>query len=123
LLHDFPLKGYFESLAVNLDPEASADVNMIVGIKFLDINEGYTIHVRHGVAEIRAHSPEEIDRMELDIKVIADSKAWKEMLGKLRTSLTLAGFEYEKGNTLAFANFLRMFKPAEPKLPYEPAKK
>jgi len=123
LLHDFPLKGYFESLAVNLDPEASADVNMIVGMKFLDINEGYTIHVRHGVAEIRAHSPEEIDRMELDIKVIADSKAWKEMLGKIRTSLTLAGFEYEKGNTLAFANFLRMFKPAEPKLPYEPRKK
>jgi hypothetical protein len=62
--------------------------------------------------------------MELDIKVIADSKAWKEMLGKIRNSaLTLAGFEYEKGNTLAFANFLRMFKPQDPKLPYEPVKK
>ena len=124
LLHDFPLKGYFESLAVNLNPEASVDVDKVVGMKFPDINKGYTIHVRHGVAEIRPRSPEEIDRMELDIKVIADSKAWKEMLGKLRNSaLTLAGFEYEKGNTLAFANFLRMFKPAKPKLPYEPVKK
>jgi hypothetical protein len=45
------------------------------------------------------------------------------MLGKIRTSLTLAGFEYEKGNTLAFASFLRMFKPVEPKLAYEPSKK
>ena len=124
LLHDFPLKGYFESLAVNLDPEASADVNKIVGMKFPDINQGYTIHVRRGVAEIRPRSPEEIDRMELDIKVIADSKAWKEMLGKIRNSvITLAGFEYEKGNTLAFASFLRMFEPVEPKLPYEPVKK
>ena len=123
LLHDFPLKGYFESLAVNLDPKASADADKIVGMKFPDINKGYTIHVRYGVAEIRPRSPEEMDQMELDIKVIADSKAWKEMLGKLRNSaLTLAGFEYEKGNTLAFANFLRMFKPEDPKLPYEPRK-
>ena len=123
LLHDFPLKGYFESLAVNLDPEASADMNKIVGMKFPDINQGYTIHVRHGVAEIRPRSPEEIDQMELDIKVIADSKTWKEMLGKIRNSaITLASFEYEKGNTLAFAKFLRMFKPVEPKLPYESVK-
>jgi len=124
MLHDFPLKGYFESLAVNLDPEASADVDKIVGMKFPDIKQGYTIHVRHGVAEIRPRSPEEIDEMEVDIKVIADSKAWKEMLGKIRNPLiTLAGFEYEKGNTLAFASFLRMFKPVEPKLSYEPVKK
>ena len=124
LLHDFPLKGYFESMAVNLDPEASADVDKIVGMKFPDIDKGYTIHVRRGVAEIRPRSPEEIDKMELDIMVIADSKAWKEMLGKIRNSaLTLAGFEYEKGNTLAFASFLRMFKPAKPKLPYEPVNK
>ena len=124
LLHDFPLKGYFELLAVNLNPKASADVNKIVGMKFPDINRGYTIHVRHSVAEIRPRSPEEIDRMELDIKVIAGSKAWKEMLGKIRNSvITLASFEYEKGNTLAFASFLRMFEPVEPKLPYEPAKK
>ena len=123
-LHGFPLKGYFESLAVNLDPDASVDVNQIVGMKFPDINEGYTIHVRHGVAEIRPRSPEEIDGMELDIKIIADSKAWKEMLGKIRNPLiTLAGFEYEKGNTLAFASFLRMFEPVVPKLPYEPVKK
>jgi len=124
LLHDFPLKGYFESLAVNLDPEASADANKIVGMKFPDIKEGYTIHVRRGVAEIRPRSLEEIDQMELDIKVIADSKAWKEMLGKIRNSvITLASFEYEKGNTLTFAGFLKMFKPVEPKLPYEPVKK
>jgi len=76
------------------------------------------------VAEIRPRSPEEIDGMELDIKVIADSKAWKEMLGKIRNSvITLASFEYEKGNTLTFASFLRMFEPGEPKLPYEPVKK
>ncbi len=50
--------------------------------------------------------------------------AWKEMLGKLRNRLlTLAGFTYEKGNTLSFGKFLKMFEPADQKLPYEPLRK
>ena len=58
--------------------------------------------------------------MDFDIKVIADSQKWKELLLKIRNPLiVLASFDYEKGNTLSFATFLKMFKLPEQKLPYE----
>ena len=120
-VHSFPLEGYFDLLAVNLDPHASVDVDQRVGMKFPDEGKAYIIHVRRGVAQIRPCEPEQFDAQELDIKVIADSKAWKEMLAKIRNPVVaLASFEYEKGNTIAFARFLRMFTPPQPKLPYEP---
>ncbi|HOO37328.1 MAG TPA: alkyl sulfatase dimerization domain-containing protein [Deltaproteobacteria bacterium] len=120
-VHSFPLAGYFDLLAVNLDPYASADVDERVGIKFPDAGEAYIIHVRRGVAEIRPCEYADLDVQEFDIKVVADSKTFKEMLAKIKNPVvTLAGFEYEKGNTIAFAKFLRMFAPPQPKLPYEP---
>jgi len=124
LLHGFPLKSYFDSMAVNLNPEDCKELDMRVGMVFPDAGEAFSIHIRRGVAEIRARTPEQVDRMDLDIKVIADSRAWKEMLGKVRSPfLTLAGFQYEKGNALSFAKFLKLFEPAEQKLPYEPLRK
>ena len=120
-VHSFPLEGYFDLLAVNLDPYVSAEVDERVGMKFTDKGKAYIIHVRRGVAEIRPCEPAKFDAQQLDIKVIADSKAWKEMLAKIRNPvLTLAGFDYEKGNPLAFARFLKMFTPPQAKLPYEP---
>jgi alkyl sulfatase BDS1-like metallo-beta-lactamase superfamily hydrolase len=120
-VHSFPLEGYFDLLAVNLDPYASAEVDERVGMKFPDVKKAYIIHVRRGVAEIRPCEPEQLDVLELDMKVIADSKAWKEMLAKIKNPVvTLASFEYEKGNTITFARFLKMFTPPQAKLPYEP---
>jgi len=121
LLHSFPLEKYFDSMAVNLDPGACQDLNQRVGMVFPDVAKAFSIHVRYGVAEIRRRSPGELDRMKLDILVKADSKAWKEMLGKIRNPLvTLAEFQYEKGNVFSFLTFLAMFNPAQAKkLPYE----
>lgn len=122
-VHKFPLEGYFDLLAVNLDPAASADADKRVGMKFPDAQQAYIIHVRRGVAEIRPCSTSVFDAEELDIKVIADSRKWKEMLAKIRNPvMTLAGFEYEAGNAISFAAFLTMFEPQAPKLPYESIK-
>ncbi|MBN2299397.1 MAG: MBL fold metallo-hydrolase [Deltaproteobacteria bacterium] len=120
-VHKFPLEGYFELLAVNLNPVASADIDKRVGMKFPDAGQAYIIHVRRGVAEIRRTDTAAFDQGDFDIKVTADSRKWKEMLAKIRNPLTtLAGFEYEQGNTILFAAFLSMFEQAGPKLPYEP---
>ena len=117
----FSLAGFFELLAVSLDARASLDVDKRIGLRFPDAGEAYTIHVRRGIAEIRSRTPEMLDAATLDIEVIADSQAWKEMLAKLRSPVTtLAGFEYPKGNMFAFAKILEMFELPEPKLPYEP---
>ena len=122
LLKSLPLSGYFDSLAVNLDPEKSADVNERVGMIFPDQNEAFLMHVRYGVAEMKPVSPEELDRMDLDIKVIAQSMDFKMMLVKLKGPLkTLAGFDYPKGNAVAFGAFMKLFAPPVIKSPYEPS--
>ena len=117
----FPLEGFFELLAVNLDPVASAEVDQRVGMRFEDEKTAYVIHVRRGVAEIRQCEPGSLDGMDLDIGVTANAAAFKEMLARIRNPVTtLAGFDYEPGNAVRFARFLALFSPPEPKLPYEP---
>ena len=120
-LRGLPLQSFMESLAVNLDPKAAAEVNQIVGMIFPDTREAFSIHVRHGVAEIRPRSIQDLERMNLDLKVTADSSAWKEMLAKMRNPLnTLARFEYSPGNAIAFGKFLKLFDQPAMKRPYEP---
>jgi hypothetical protein len=88
---------------------------------FPDAREAFTIHVRHGVAEIRPRSIQDLEHMNLDLKVTADSLAWKEMLAKISNPLrALAGFEYNPGSAIAFGKFLRLFAPPTMKRPYEP---
>jgi hypothetical protein len=73
------------------------------------------------VAEIRPRSLQELAELNLDLKVRADSKAWKGMLAKTRnTLLTLAGFQYEKGNAIAFGKFLKLFEQPKMKRSFEP---
>ncbi len=116
-----PAQSFMESLAVNLDPKAAADVNQTVGMIFPDANEAFTIHVRHGVAEIRPRSIQDLDGLNLDLKVTADSQAWKEMLAQIRNPVTtLASFEYSPGNAIAFGKFLGLFDRPKMKRPYEP---
>jgi alkyl sulfatase BDS1-like metallo-beta-lactamase superfamily hydrolase len=121
MLHFFPLSAYMDSLAANLDPVASADVNQVVGMIFPDAGEAFTIHVRWGVAEVRARSTKAVEALEPEILVRADSRVFKEMLGRLRgPAVALAGFEYPKGGAIAFGRFLKLFTPGKMKRPFEP---
>ena len=116
----FDLSGFFDSLAVNLDPEKSAAVNQKILMEFPDAGDAFAIHVRHGVAEIRKRAYGAVGKEEYQLHVVAEADAWKEMLAKLRNPVTtMAGFHYEKGNAFAFASFMRLFKPPKPKLPLE----
>jgi len=120
-LQDIPLRSFFDLMAVNLDPKASAEVNQVVGMIFSDTQEAFTIQVRHGVAEIRPRLLQDLDRLNLDLIVRADSKLWKEMLVKIRDPLvTLARFKYKKGNAIAFGKFLKLFEQPKMKRPFEP---
>ncbi|MFH1135499.1 MAG: alkyl sulfatase dimerization domain-containing protein [Pseudomonadota bacterium] len=120
-LKSLPLSGFLDSLAVNLDPRAAANVNQKVGLVFPDCNEAFLIHVRYGVAEMRAYSPGDLDKMELDVKVVGDSMAFKEMLVKIKNPLAvLAGFDYPQGNSVSFGLFMKLFSPPKIKIPFEP---
>lgn len=120
MLHLFPLTAYLDSLAANLDPAAAADVNQVVGMVFPDVGEAFSIHVRWGVAEVRARPAKEVEALKPDLLVMADSRHFKEMLGGLRQPVvTLAGFDYPKGDAVAFARFLKLFAAPKMKRPFE----
>jgi alkyl sulfatase BDS1-like metallo-beta-lactamase superfamily hydrolase len=119
-IRQFDLSGFFDSLAVNLDPEKSVAVDQKILMEFPDAGEAFAIHVRNGVAEIRKRACDAVGKEEYQLHIVAEADAWKEMLAKLRNPVTtMAGFHYEKGNAFAFASFMRLFKPPKPKLPVE----
>jgi alkyl sulfatase BDS1-like metallo-beta-lactamase superfamily hydrolase len=121
MLHSFPLSAYLDSLAANLDPAASGDVNQMVGMVFQDAGEAFTIHVRWGVAEVKARRPGDLETLNPEILVVADSKTFKEMLAGLsQPLLALAKFEYPKGSAIAFGRFLKLFAAPKMKRPFEP---
>jgi alkyl sulfatase BDS1-like metallo-beta-lactamase superfamily hydrolase len=123
LLRRLPLEGFFDALAVNLDPHLSRDVDRKVCLIFPDDGKAFRIHVRRGVAEVRQQPAAGLDAADADLVVRADTMLWKQLLAKQRSPLTtLPRFEYPKGNSIALARFLKLFSAPEPKLPYEPVR-
>lgn len=106
LVHRIPLAAIFEAMAVNLDPDGSADVDQVVGFRFPDTNEAYTVHVRRGVAEIQPTFP-----AEPDITVTVDSQVWKEIAAGLRNPALAVVKDLDvEGGTVALVRFLSLFR-------------
>lgn len=107
-VRDLPIASVMNAIAVNLDPERSADSNQVLGFRFPDLDAGYTIHVRHGVAEVQPVFPDQPD-----ITVTVDSLVWKDILMRRRNALAAfaTGEVQVTGGTLALVNFLRLFQP------------
>jgi len=112
MLRQMPLAAFFTGLSVNLDAQAAAGLDQKVGFEFTDSGESYTVWVRRGVVEVR---PGLMDGLDLHVRVPA--QVFKEMLARLRNpAATIAkDFEAVKGNRLAFAAFMKLFVPPEPK--------
>lgn len=107
MVHSLPTAKFFESMAVNLDPKASADEDMTVGFVFPDSGEAYSIHVRRGVAEITPGLA--ADRA---ITVTVPSTIFKEMLAKLRSPLPTIATQFTiDGGKIKFLKFMAMFDP------------
>ena len=95
-LQGIPLRSFFDLMAVNLDPKASAEVNQVVGMIFSDTQEAFTIQVRHGVAEIRPRLLQDLDRSNLDIMVRADSRQPLKAVTRHRLCNRRSGARYEE---------------------------
>ena len=109
MLHDFQLKGFFRSMAVNLDPVASAGMDKKVAFVFPDADEQWTIHVRNGIAETQ---PWLMENPETTVTVRSD--IWKEMLaGDRSPTMTLARHCKVEGGKLDLARFLKLFQPPD----------
>lgn len=120
-LAGLPLANFMEAMAVNLDPKAAADVDVAVGLEFPDADQAYTVHVRRGVAEVRRRDPGRLTSMKLDVKAVVKAQLFKEMLAGMRNPLlTIPRFDYNPGNSVAFAKFMKLFAPPAAKLPVMP---
>lgn len=110
MLAQMPLARFFDALAINLDPEASADATIEVAFEFTDSPERYTYLIRRGVSEV---VPEL--RPDADIVVRVSAQAFKEMLARLRNPAVslLRDFEVTKGSKLGFAQFMKLFQSPE----------
>ncbi len=77
-----------------------------MGFRFPDVDEGYTIHVRRGVAELRPSFPEDPD-----VAITTDSSVWRDIvLGFRNPALTFASGDVTiDGSALDLVSFLRLF--------------
>ena len=123
MLRRLPLANFFSALAVSLNAEESREKDIRAIVKFPDTRQAFFVHVRFGVAEINERRPDAVTLADADIIVTADAQKWKEMLARVRSPLlVLPTFDYEKGNLLSFAGFMKLFEPQAAKLPHEPAR-
>lgn len=100
------MEGIFNGMAVNLDPQKSADVDVIAGFRFPDTGQAYTVHVRRGVAEIQPKFPDNPD-----ISLTVDSNVWKEVVTGFRNPAVALVKDVDKeGGTLKIIKFLNLFK-------------
>lgn len=106
LLHNIPMSTIFHAMVATLDPGKSANIDMVAGFRFPDINEAYTVHVRGGIAEVRPQFPDNPD-----LAVTVDSHTWKEvMAGQRNSTLTIMRDATVDGGTIRLARFLSLFK-------------
>lgn len=106
-VRNLPIDGVMRSMAVNLDPERSAEFERVVGFTFPDIGAVYTVHVRRGVAEVQPVFP---DKPDLSVRL--DSLLWKEVLMGRRNPVVAfaSGAVRIDGSPLELIGFLRLFQ-------------
>jgi len=106
LVTSIPIGNFMAAMPIRIDPEKSAETDVLVGFHFPDIDESYAIHVRRGVAEFRRAFPENPD-----VAITVDSGVWREIVVGLRNpALAFASGAVEvQGSTLDLVGFLRLF--------------
>ena len=104
-----PIGRFVAAMPANLLYEKSADKEMLVGFRFPDVEEGYGIHIRRGVAEFIEGLPE--DR---DLTITVDSNVWREIVLGLRSPIKAfaTGEVAFDGSAINLVGFLRLFKKA-----------
>jgi alkyl sulfatase BDS1-like metallo-beta-lactamase superfamily hydrolase len=103
-----PIGRFIAAMPANLVYEKSADEEILVGFRFPDVDEGYGIHVRRGVAEFQDSLPDHPD-----LTITVDSVVWRELVLGLRSPVrALASGDVKlAGSALDLVGFLRLFKP------------
>jgi alkyl sulfatase BDS1-like metallo-beta-lactamase superfamily hydrolase len=110
LAQAMPIGNFIAAMPGNLDAEAAADVDRVMGFRFPDTGEAFGVHVRRGVAEVTRGFPEAPD-----VAITADSAVWIEVVagGRGLPAAMAAGDVEVEGGLLqvpAVLRFLTLFR-------------
>ncbi|MCB9779704.1 MAG: MBL fold metallo-hydrolase [Alphaproteobacteria bacterium] len=96
-----PLAAFMRGMGPRLRAEAVLDTDQIVAYHFTDVDEHWIMHVRHGVAEVRQRSPEQIAALAPQITVTTTARTWKRIAaGKEKPIDAVAARELEVDGSL-----------------------
>ncbi len=85
----FPIRSILASLPVALNPARAAGKDIVMGFRFTDTDESFTIHVRNSVADLQDGFPDEPD-----VAIAMTRKVWFEIITRQRSlPLAIATFE------------------------------
>ena len=107
VVRSIPIRNFVSAMAIALDPEKSADLDLVVGFRFPDVGEAYTLHVRRSVAEFRPRFPEAPG-----LAFETASNVWRDVaLGRRNLLAAVASGHLEiQGSKLEAARFLNLFR-------------
>ena len=107
LVQSIPIENFLAAMPVNLDPEKAGDADLVVGFDFTDVHEGYSLHVRNGVADLQVGFPDAPD-----VALRLPSGLWREIVvGARNPAVAIATGDAEvEGSTLQFVQFLGWFR-------------
>ncbi len=102
-----PVDRFMWALPVRLKAEETLDVDELVAFHFSDVNEDYTVHIRHGVAEVRKQTV-----ASAGMRITTTAAVWKRLATKkLSPAQALLTGELEiDGGVLAVRRFLGYFE-------------
>lgn len=75
LLRILPLKDVMAALPLRLDPARSVSADFVLTVVLVDLGDAYSVHVRRGVAELRAFA-----RGDADVSVRTSGEVWRQLL-------------------------------------------
>lgn len=109
MLQGISMEAIFRSLPVNLDPRTVADLNLVIGFRFPDTAEAWSLIMRRGVADVERGLPEPPQ-----ILVTTDSLVWKEVLTGRRNFLaaSISGDLQIEGSVIDLGRVLLAFRPS-----------
>jgi alkyl sulfatase BDS1-like metallo-beta-lactamase superfamily hydrolase len=108
-LESLPLDRFMRALPVRLKAEETFAIDELATFHFSDLNVHYTIHLRRGIAEVRA-----VDAPGAPLAVTTTSTTWKRLATKkLNPAIALATGDLQvEGGILALRRFLAFFDNA-----------
>ncbi len=111
----FPIEGILKSMAVSLDPKASAGVDQRIVFVFPDQEKRFEIHVRNQVAVVKPVLQQADQDLDGAVEVVVNASDWVELvtgqksfaLSLVNGTISVAGGLSDKGELLSF---LTLFK-------------